>query len=218
MQQSDTINELVGALAKAQADMENPHKDKTANAGSRTYHYTDIASGLAAIRPVLSAHGLAVTQSTSVEGGAVLLHTQLSHVSGQWMRGTYPVCSTEGKHQDMGSAMTYARRYALFAMVGIAPEDDDGASAAKSAGPRRESTSARATVDSPAPYAADESDMRASAMIEQIERMDSVGAISAFAKTEGATYKRLLPDDQQRVKSAMAGQKQLLSEAEMVAA
>ena len=138
---SNELNELGAALAKAQGELRNVGKDKTAKAGSYTYNYADIADGLDVVRPVLSKWGLCLIQTTSLEGGVILLHTRLLHSSGQWIEGTFPVCAP-GKAQEVGAALTYARRYAAFSIVGVAgtEEDQDGANAAPSAAPEHVST------------------------------------------------------------------------------
>jgi len=138
---SPDLAELGAALAKAQGELRNVGKDKTAKAGSYTYNYADIADGLDVVRPVLSKHGLCLIQTTSLEGGVILLHTRLLHSSGQWIEGTFPVCAP-GKAQEVGAALTYARRYAAFSIVGVAgtEEDQDGANAAPSAAPEHVST------------------------------------------------------------------------------
>jgi len=122
MKTSDNINELAAALAKAQGEIENPAKNTT-NSHFKS-RYADLAGGLATVRPTLAKHGLSVAQLTSADGDMMTLHTRLMHSSGQWLEATYPVCRL-GKHQDMGSALTYARRYSLFAVIGVAHEDDD---------------------------------------------------------------------------------------------
>jgi len=140
MKTSEQINELAAALAKAQAEIENPTKNTT-NSHFKS-RYADLAGGLTTIRPTLAKHGLAVTQLTSADGDMITLHTRLMHASGQWLEATYPVCRL-GKHQEMGSALTYARRYALFAAIGVAGEDDDddgNSAAAPSGGSARKSS------------------------------------------------------------------------------
>lgn len=139
---SETTAQLDEALAAAQVELENPAKTKTAkvsgtskNSGKdfeMTYAYADIADLLSACRPVLASHGVAIIQIPRMTDnmGAVLLTTRLAF-KGEWIEGDYPVCNTGVAHQEMGKAMTYARRYALGAMIGVAPEkDDDGQGAA----------------------------------------------------------------------------------------
>jgi len=124
------------ALAACQGELQNPEKTKTAKAGSYTYKYADIADVLNACRPVLSKHGIAVIQATVIEGDVMLLKTCLTYVDGTSVDSLYPVCSfTNGDHQKIGAAMTYARRYALSSLLGIASEEDsDGQGAAKTSG------------------------------------------------------------------------------------
>lgn len=141
---SQETGEIAAAMAKAQEKIENPTKHKTAKVrsdkGNYDYMYTDLAAGLECIRPVLSAQSIAVFQvPTTDRNGNIILLTRLIHSSGQWVEGEYFVCKTgdlltkEGTvdHQKRGSALTYARRHSLFAIVGIAgaDDDDDGKSA-----------------------------------------------------------------------------------------
>ena len=122
---------LAAALAAAQAAMPPVVKDRVAKIGpGREYRYADLATILATVRPVLGTHGLALTQRTQIRGEAIVLLTELRHASGEVLDSEYPVAAIGARHQDMGGALTYARRYALCGLVGIAAdEDDDGASA-----------------------------------------------------------------------------------------
>ena len=132
---AETIGTLAAALAKAQAELTNPEKSLTATlpAGSpggadRTFRYAPLASGLDIVRKCLGRHEIAVIQTTAIdqEAGLVRLTTMLAHASGEWLSSDWPVCviaETASPHR-MGAALTYARRYALFAMLGIAGEDD----------------------------------------------------------------------------------------------
>lgn len=126
-----THETLAAALAAAQAAMPAIVKDRVAKIGpGREYRYADLATILATVRPVLGAHGLALTQRTQIRGEAIVLLTELRHSSGEVLDSEYPVAAIGARHQDMGGALTYARRYALCGLVGIAAdEDDDGASA-----------------------------------------------------------------------------------------
>ncbi len=126
-----THETLAAALAAAQAAMPPVVKDRIAKIGpGREYRYADLATILATVRPVLGAHGLALTQRTQIRGDAIVLLTELRHASGEVLDSEYPVAAIGARHQDMGGALTYARRYALCGLVGIAAdEDDDGASA-----------------------------------------------------------------------------------------
>ena len=87
---------------------------------------------LKGVLPVLSKHKLAILQPTFVEAGHIFVRTRLVHASGQWVECEYPVCAVHVDHQRMGSALTYAKRYALCALLGVAAdEDNDGAATAK---------------------------------------------------------------------------------------
>jgi ERF superfamily len=131
---SQSISAIASALAKAQSELSNPEKSLTAVVRSpfpreadRTFRYASLASGLDIIRKSLGQHEIATIQTTSIyPNGQVHLTTLLAHASGEWISSDWPVCSsgeTAAPHR-MGAALTYARRYALFALVGIAGEDD----------------------------------------------------------------------------------------------
>ena len=132
---SETIGAIAAALAKAQGELSNPEKALTATIrspfpreGDRTFRYASLASGLDIVRKSLGRHEIATVQTTAIdqETGQIRLTTLLAHASGEWISSDWPVCAvadTAAPHR-MGAALTYARRYALFALVGIAGEDD----------------------------------------------------------------------------------------------
>ena len=132
---SETIGTIAAALAKAQAELINPEKSLVATLRSdgpdgaeRSFRYAPLSSGLEIIRKTLSQHEIATVQTTSIDetAGFVRLSTVLAHASGEWIASDWPVCAiseTAAPHR-MGAALTYARRYALFTLVGIAGEDD----------------------------------------------------------------------------------------------
>lgn len=125
MQTSENVAELAAALAKAQAAMKHAPKEKT-NPHFKS-KYADLASYWEACREALSANNLSVVQVPALAGqGVVAIHTALLHASGQWIRGVLEVPMAQNTAQAMGSAITYGRRYALAAMVGMAQDDDDG--------------------------------------------------------------------------------------------
>jgi len=132
MRTSIDTDKLATAMSLAQFDLVNPPKNKT-NPHFKS-SYVDLSDGLQVIRKCFSQHGLAFTQGTSIADGIIILNTRIMHSSGQWIESDYPVGGF-GKPQEMGSGMTYARRYALFSMVGVAGEDDDDGNAAQSATP-----------------------------------------------------------------------------------
>ena len=132
---SETIGNISGALAKAQAELTNPEKSLVGiirspfpREAGRSFRYAPLSSGLDIIRKSLGRHEIATIQSTDIdkEAGLLRLTTILAHSSGEWISSEWPVCpiSDVASAQRMGAAMTYARRYALFALVGIAGEDD----------------------------------------------------------------------------------------------
>jgi hypothetical protein len=126
---------LAAALAKAQAEIANPEKSLTATIvspvpreGSRTFRYAPLSSGLDLVRKCLGQHEIATVQATAIDhqSGLISLTTTLVHASGEWVSSDWPVCSVgeTAAPQRLGAALTYARRYALFTLVGIAGEDD----------------------------------------------------------------------------------------------
>jgi hypothetical protein len=129
---SETIGTIAAALAKAQAQLVNPEKSLIgtihASGVERSFRYAPLSSGLDIVRKTLSQHEIATVQTTSIDetAGIVRLNTVLAHASGEWIASDWPVCAiseTAAPHR-MGTALTYARRYALFTLVGIAGEDD----------------------------------------------------------------------------------------------
>jgi hypothetical protein len=132
---SETIGTIAAALAKAQAQLVNPEKSLTgtiradgSGSAERSFRYAPLSSGLDIVRKTLSQHEIATVQTTSIDeaSGIVRLSTVLAHASGEWIASDWPVCpinETAAPHR-MGAALTYARRYALFTLVGIAGEDD----------------------------------------------------------------------------------------------
>ena len=132
---SETIGAIAGALAKAQMELANPEKSLTATIqspfprdGDRRFRYASLSGGLDLVRKSLGRHEIATVQTTSIDEGAGLIRltTTLAHSSGEWVSSDWPVClvSETATPHRMGAALTYARRYALFTLVGIAGEDD----------------------------------------------------------------------------------------------
>src|SRR5580700_9975778 len=131
---SETIGAIAGALAKAQSELSNPERLLVATIrspfpreGERTFRYASLASGLDIVRKALGRHEVATVQTTAIDdAGLIRLTTLLAHSSGEWVSSDWPVCpvSETAAPQRMGAALTYARRYALFTLVGIAGEDD----------------------------------------------------------------------------------------------
>ncbi len=132
---SGSIGTLAAALAKAQGELVNPEKSLVATirvdrrgGAEQTFRYAPLSSGLDIVRKILGQHEIATVQTTSIDqvAGMVNLTTVLAHSSGEWIASDWPICpinETTTPHR-MGAALTYARRYALFTLVGIAGEDD----------------------------------------------------------------------------------------------
>lgn len=127
-QTSPTIGKIAGALARAQGMMAGATRDGGAEIRGRAYEYATLASVWEAIRGPLSTHALAVIQTTVPVGlRSVCVVTTLAHESGEWVSSRLEMPVAEATPQAFGSALTYARRYGLMAIAGIAAEDDDGA-------------------------------------------------------------------------------------------
>lgn len=140
--QSASIGKLAFALAKAQGEMQAAKKD-SANPFFKS-KYADLNEVWSTIRKPLAANQLAVIQATRIDGNDVRLETTLAHSSGEWICSAYPVAPQKRDPQGYGSALTYARRYALSALVGVVSEiDDDGESAMIRTAPRPEKTPER---------------------------------------------------------------------------
>jgi hypothetical protein len=134
-QSSGSIGSLAAALARAQVELINPEKSMVATirpegrgASEQIFRYAPLSDGLNIIRTTLGQHEIATLQSTSIDqaAGLIRLKTVLAHSSGEWIASDWPVCPLEdmASPKRMGAALTYARRYALFALAGIAGEDD----------------------------------------------------------------------------------------------
>jgi len=135
---SESIGAIAAALAKAQAELTNPEKSLVATIrashpreNDQTFRYAALSSGLDIVRKALGGHEIATVQTTAIdnEAGLIRLTTTLAHSSGEWLSSEWPVCpiAETAAPRRMGAALTYARRYALFTLVGIAGEDDLGA-------------------------------------------------------------------------------------------
>jgi hypothetical protein len=131
---SELIGTIAAALAKAQLELTNPEKSLVGTIpgmtpkGDRSFRYAPLSSGLDLVRKTLGRQEIATVQTTAIDeaAGLVRLTTVLAHSSGEWVSSEWPVCpvTETASPQRMGAALTYARRYALFTLVGIAGEDD----------------------------------------------------------------------------------------------
>ena len=201
MMQSYMIDCLAKALAKAQGEMRGAVKDSS-NPHFKSA-YADLASVWEACRAALSSNGLAVTQTTKAsDGTTVTLVTTLLHESGQWLRGELTMRPMKPDAQGVGSCITYQRRYALAALVGVAPEDDDG-----------EGASGRQTKPEPRPVSVrdDEKAQRAfeyaNFMAAEIDKITSPGYLAELLadpehKPKIATLQANYPDAYKIIQNA----------------
>jgi hypothetical protein len=120
-------SKISAAFVAAQAELVNPHKNKTVKTGAFSFDYADLASILDQVRPVLARHGLAISQSIGGEHGVVTVTTTLHHTSGESIQWG-PLPGPSGPDwKTLGGAITYARRYALTAALGLSADDDKDA-------------------------------------------------------------------------------------------
>jgi hypothetical protein len=216
-QSSESIGAIATALAKAQAELVNPEKTLSATIvgrnGERTFRYASLATGLDLIRKCLGQHEIAVVQSTAVDQGRIMLTTRLVHASGEWLSSLWPVChAAEASAQIKGSALTYARRYALFTLVGIAGEDDLDAPelVQPPEPPRLEQPSARKPSNGNGslpssrrpPIAPDESASVRDQLEREITAIDTADALALWAHRSLPIKNTLTRGDAQAVEAA----------------
>jgi hypothetical protein len=211
MKTSDSINEISTALAKAQGEISNPSKEAE-NPHFRS-HYADLSAGINAVREGLSTNGIGFVQATRLDGDVLMLDTRLTHASGQWIESEFPVCRFPMKPQEVGSAMTYARRYALFAIIGIAGEDDDG-NAANASGDipakKRAPTPPKPPAVPSDVFDTETSQITRDVLIEAITMADTLDELSAWFEVEKHKIKKLREADKQAVMAELDSTEQSL--------
>lgn len=197
---SDEIGKLAAALAKAQGEIsgvakgaENPFfKSK----------YADLAACWQACHKALSKNEIAVIQMVETVDGKLTLCTRLAHSSGQWMRGHIPLISKNGSNamQDLGSAITYARRYGLCAAVGLAQEDDDGNSSAPPPPPpddRKPAPKKKPPAKKPDVAAPTENQATLKRTLKELgvkTKKDSTEAVAFISKDPSMTHTKVFDD------------------------
>lgn len=174
---------LSASLVAAAKELTNPTKARTAAMGQYSYTYADLASVLEHVRPVLAAHDLVVAQDTRIEDGRLCVYTTLWHTSGESLRFG-PLSGPMGQTwQQVGSAITYARRYALLAALGIAADDDDDGAAA-----------GKFPKDGPKPVASDQDLKRWAASIRDAKEFMALKSIA-----DEISAHHLAEDDRQQL-------------------
>jgi hypothetical protein len=151
---TDTTGGIAAALADLQTQLPRITKDQTATVptktgGSYKYSYADLAQVSHELLPLLGKLGLSFTSRPTIEDGKFVLAYELLHISNESRSGVYPL-PDRGTPQEIGGAITYARRYCLCAVTGLAPDDDQDAALAERAASRRESRSPRQQQATPA--------------------------------------------------------------------
>jgi hypothetical protein len=232
---SNSIGVLASALAKAQVELTNPEKSLVAllpplpGTAERSFRYAPLSSGLEIIRKAFGKHDIATIQTTAIDAssGLVQLTTTLAHKSGEWISSDWPVCviADAAQPQRMGAALTYARRYALFTLAGIAGDDDLDApgmmnppigdvrpsavqiSAAVHRRARRitpvRHRASDAAAASSALSAQDSARLR-KAMLSEIRTLDSLASAERWAASMMDTKNRLLREDSREVETAFS--------------
>ena len=244
-QSSPNVGILAAALAKAQAAISNPEKSLTATIvspfpreGSRTFRYASLSTGLDLVRKCLGQHEIATIQATRIDNdsGLIKLTTTLVHASGEWVSSDWPVSpisETAAPHR-LGAALTYARRYALFTLVGIAGEDDLDApdlppgnaipalqptaqvaeqpisqvheNAQNAAGRAGRSTRGRPRLPQPRPptLPLEASKHLRDQLISELERLSDLDALAKWAHSVLPSKNRLLADDAVALENAFS--------------
>lgn len=207
MQTSEAINEIAAALAKAQGAIKNPSKAKE-NPHFKS-KYADMATGLDVIRPALSEHAIAIVQATEIVEDGVILRTRLIHSSGQWLESSYPV-SKFAPHQQLGSALTYSKRQALFALVGVhgEDEDDDGETAAEPAQsppPRRER---KPEAPKPAGYSEEQSEAAKALLLTSLDLCHNRAELQDWATKNQGTIQQCSEPHKVEIRRAFGAKQQ----------
>ena len=233
---SHSVGALAAALAKAQAEIQNPEKSLTATIvspfpreGVRSFRYASLASGLDLVRKCLGQHEIATVQATAIDqdNGLIRLTTTLVHASGEWVSSDWPVCPVieTGAPHRLGAALTYARRYALFTLVGIAGEDDldapDLASAVVAqpalpqlpSGPLQAAAKrSRADKSSPAQLPPDASEKLRQQLISELEQLGDPEALAAWAHRVLPLKNQLSAPDCQAIEAGFVARLRELSD------
>lgn len=196
IQTSEQIGEIAAALVKAQAEIENVEKSASNPAFKRDgqpMQYATLGGALEEVRPKFAKHGVYIMQAAiNGDGSNIGVTTRLLHSSGQWIESTLYVAPTRFDAQGAGSVITYLRRYALMAMAGIAPEDDDGNAAVASPQPQPRTNGATRTASAPAAPPAREGSLNLAALPAGPEEIPEVTAARQRVRMLIDKYDRLI--------------------------
>lgn len=218
---SEQINELVGALAKAQGAMDNPHKNKTvkikSDKGQYDFSYATLDSIIDTIRKPLSDNAIVFMQTVRGSGGSMELVTTLAHSSGQWISSTLPIEPQQRGPQALGSAISYVKRYALSAMLGLAADEDDDANTSEGNHVQpmtRKPATVQPIVQKPSEPAQIDRKVAATttaALVLAISQCNTADTLSSWWKEHQQEIKALPADMVTEVKAAASARKELLN-------
>jgi hypothetical protein len=188
---SEQIDAISASLVRALGEMVDIPKTQTANVGKYKYNFATLADTLQMARPILSKHDLAVTQTAESNQSEIIVWTSALHSSGQFVTSQPLRLPAGGTAQETGSALSYARRYALMAFLGLATDDDDGASAS----PRTERSNAPVVRSEarPVPEARTEQEAEIRRRLAQIPAAVAATIKTAFMAEFGCTLTDLEP-------------------------
>jgi len=194
MKTSDKLDKLVPTFAKGQEALQNLIKD-AANPHLKS-KFLSLARGGEHIREIFSPLGIAFTQTTRFEGGLLLLDTRAS-MGEQWMESEYPVCSFPARPQDLGSHMSYARRYSLFSFVGLVGEDEDDAEAVKNTPIAVKKIEPKLK---PTEFDAETSAAKRSELLKQLAKITTTAELVDWSNQSFDDRNRMIKDDYNAVK------------------
>jgi hypothetical protein len=218
MDKSESIASLSAALAKAQGQIEGAKKDS--NNSHFKAQYADLASVWDACRKALSANGLAVVQIPGRSGEDVTVTTTLTHSSGEWISGIVYARPMKADAQGIGSVITYLRRYSLAAMVGVAPEDDDGNAASGRDDKPVQRVSPAAPPSATTPDNPGSVELIAT-LVQHVNECHTLGELNHYVKVNTGELQKLAeeaPTAIQGLREAIATRKRELAELERSAA
>lgn len=161
MEHSESISNFAEAFANFQAEVTDPKLDAMTDYTTKTgktisFKYSSLPEILRTVRPILSKHGIALLQEPSAEGNEVSITTILIHKSGEWVKfQPLKMRAASVSAQEIGSAVTYGRRYNISSVLGLGVEDDDDGNAATSGitdeAPKRQESKRQKKEDAPKP-------------------------------------------------------------------